>query len=302
VLSTLAGQTRTVASVPYCQGRNRDAFDFLQVLPDGSGAVYASSCAQPHDLFAVDQSGSGLTRLTSTPVDELSPAVSPDRSQVAFARVQSADCQGCDETLWVMNADGSQSRAFPLGTRKHGEILQNDHPSFSPDGKTILFDRWNSGVSEQSSLFEVPATGGTSRPLRLTGGSPVWGPTRIAFDGGGTIKTAAPDGSDVKPVAGAKQLGGAPAWSQDGRLAILQYTQPSLSIFVASTGKRIALPGFHAASFLLPGIAWSPDGTRLAFVAADTEGIGDVWTIGVDGSGLSRITHGLGAAGTLSWR
>jgi len=50
------------------------------------------------------------------------------------------------------------------------------------------------------------------------------------------------------------------------------------------------------------GLAWSPDGTRLAFVADDTNGYGEVWTIGADGSGLQQVTRNLGVVGTLSWR
>ncbi|MCW2964897.1 MAG: TolB-related protein [Actinomycetia bacterium] len=303
VFSTLSGATHTVTSVPYCQGKNRDAFGYLQVLPDGSGAVYASSCAAPRDLFAVSPSGDGLTRLTSMPTDEVSPAVSPDGTQVAFSRVGSADCEGCNSTIWMMSADGSNARAFPAGRAKNGGILQNDNPSFSPDGSAIVFDRWNSGASDQSSLFEVPTTNGTPHSLGLTGNRPTWGPIRIAFDAAGTIKTAAPDGSDVKLAPGVpKSHDGVPAWSRDGRLALLEYSQPSLSILIPSTARRISLPGFHFAAGVPSGITWSPDGTQFAFVAADAEGVSDLWTIHTDGTELTRITHGIGAAGTPSWR
>ena len=301
--STLSGATHTVASVPYCQGKDRDAFGYLQVLPDGSGAVYASSCASPRDLFAVSPTGDGLTRLTSTPTDEVSPAVSPDGTKVAFSRVESADCEGCDSTIWIMSADGSNARAFPPGRAKNGGILQNDNPSFSPDGSVIVFDRWNSGVSDQSYLFQVPTTIGTPRSLGLTGNRPTWGPTRIAFDAAGTIKTAAPDGSDVKLAPGVpKNDDGVPIWSPDGRIALLEYSQPSLSIFIPSTARRIGLPGFHLAPDAPPGISWSPDSTRFAFVATDAAGVSDLWTIHSDGSALTRITHGIGAVGTPSWR
>jgi Tol biopolymer transport system component len=50
------------------------------------------------------------------------------------------------------------------------------------------------------------------------------------------------------------------------------------------------------------GLAWSQDGTRFAFVAADANGNGEVYTIGVDGKGLQQVTRNLGAVGNLSWR
>ncbi len=50
------------------------------------------------------------------------------------------------------------------------------------------------------------------------------------------------------------------------------------------------------------GLAWSPNGSKLAFVAADAAGVSDIWTVNADGTGLMRLTHDLDAAGTLSWR
>jgi Tol biopolymer transport system component len=79
-------------------------------------------------------------------------------------------------------------------------------------------------------------------------------------------------------------------------------TTPPLAIVIPSTGRRISLPGLQESSDRGAGLAWSPDGTKLAFVAADADGVGDVWTVNDDGSGLTRVTHELGAGGTLSWR
>ena len=35
--------------------------------------------------------------------------------------------------------------------------------------------------------------------------------------------------------------------------------------------------------------------------AVDGAGIADLWTIGADGTHLTRLTHGLGVGGRLSW-
>jgi hypothetical protein len=51
-----------------------------------------------------------------------------------------------------------------------------------------------------------------------------------------------------------------------------------------------------------PSDAPSPDDSKLAVVAADADGVGDIWTMNANGTDLTRLTHDLGAAETLSWR
>jgi TolB protein len=300
VHATLSGSTRNVASFAgVCGGKDTDPYAGLAALPDGSGAVYESSCAPAHDLFSLEPDGSGLTRITDTPTDELSPAVSPDGTKLAFGRMPTGVCVGCDETIWIANADATEEHAVPLSSNAGNPIRQDDAPSFSPDGNRIVFSRWNSAVGDSSLLAEVPVAGGPVKTLKLTGGGPAWGPSRIAYDGPDGVATIAPDGSGRTLVA--KGDDGVPAWSADGRLALLEHGT-GLSIRIPATGVRIALPGLHAPVQYWPRLAWSPDGTRLAFTAADANDVSDVWIVNADGSGLTRVTHGLGADGGLDWR
>jgi Tol biopolymer transport system component len=301
VVSHLGGTTRAVTSVTACQGRNTDAFEYLQALPDGSGAVYVGDCASPDDVFAMSPDGSGLTRLTQTPEHEAYVAVSPDGARLAFTRAPSAECVGCDEEIWIENADGSDPVEIPLSGPTDG-IRQDEDPSFSPDGSSIVFSRWNSSVGDQARLYRVAASGGAATTLGITGGYPAWGPSRIAFLGAAGVETVAPNGSGATPVAGLARADEGPvAWSSTGQLAVLRKS-PSLAIVFPSSGRRIPLPGLHMPIELGGGLVWSPDGSKLAFVAADADGAGDVWTVNANGTGLTRLTHDLDAAGTLSWR
>jgi len=301
VRSALGGPSRPITSYAACQGKNADAFSYLQALPDGSGAVYEGDCAPPSDVFAVRPNGTGLTRLTHTRADESTVTASPDGKRLAFMRAPEAECVGCDERLVVTGIDGRLAVTIPFAAPAGG-IRQDQDPSFSPDGSSIVFSRWNSSVGDAARLYRVPSAGGAATALGPVGTGPAWGRARVAFLGPRGVATVAPDGSDGHRVPGLVLFDEGPvAWSGSGRLAVLR-TSPPLAIVFPSTGRRIPLPGFSEPVEHGAGLAWSPDGKELAFVAADRDGVGDVWTIGADGTGLSRVTHDLGAGGTLSWR
>jgi Tol biopolymer transport system component len=298
VHSTRSGSTRTLDKVTVCQGKDADAFLDLQALPDGSGAIFAADCVPPNDLFSVQPDGSGLTRLTQTNADELDPSLSPDGTRLTFARVDGADCVGCTHQIWTTNLDGSGAHSVQLPSTTNA-ILQDDRPSFSPDGTQLVFSRWYAPITgDTSALYTAPASGGAATPLHLAGGVPAWGPTRIAFDTQGKIDTAKPDGSAAQAVIAGDYV---PAWSADGRLAVIKWSG-GFWITLPATKQRLALPGLQAPTFTAPGLVWSPDGSHLAFTAADKDGVSDVWVIGVDGTGLTRVTHDFGANGALGWR
>ena len=298
VRSTLSGSTRVLDTVTVCQGKDTDAFLGLQALPDGSGAVFAGDCVSPNDLFSVQPDGNGLTRLTQTTTDELDPSLSPDGTKVAFSRVDGANCDGCTHQIWTMSLDGNNAHSVQLPSNASA-ILQDDKPSFSPDGTQLVFARWDAPITgDGSALYTAPASGGAAVPLHLPGGYPAWGPSRIAFDAQGKIATVKPDGSGEQAVVAGDYV---PAWSADGRLAAIKW-EGGFWIALPAAKRRLALPGLQAPPFAAPGFAWSPDGSRFAFTAADKDGVSDVWTIGVDGTGLTRVTHDLGANGALGWR
>jgi Tol biopolymer transport system component len=290
----LGGSTTKLGTTDAC-GYDGSAWDRLQLLPDGSAVYDTQSCFVSSDIWSVSASGGAPARLTKTPADETQPALSPDGSRIAFSeKLTASKCDGCDETLWVMNADGSGARAFPNGPDPN--VNFDDSPSFSPDGATILFAR--SGPSA-AGLWTVPSAGGPAKPLGLPGLYPVWGPTRIAYedlvDG---LRVADPDGRNATDL----HVDGTPGFSPSGRLALLRTSASgALSLYFPDSKKAIPLPGLRG-TYRGVGLAWSPDGTRLALAAFDAAGVGDVWTVGADGKGLTRVTHGLGAGGPLSWR
>jgi len=231
------------------------------------------------------------------------PAVSPDGATVVVA-VTRLDLDGDEyrSQLWTVPTDGS-APARPL-TAGHRDTA----PVFSPDGRWLAF--LSAQPKGRPQLHLLPTGGGAARRLtehQLGAGVPVWSPDsrRLAYTA--RVPEAGRYGTDedVPPGAEPPRL-----------ITTLQYRQDDLG-FVADRRSHVFvvdLPGdADDTSVALPepvqvtdgdaddtDVAWSPDGTELAFVAARHEGadldlVTDVHLVRPDGSGLRRVTQGRSA-------
>jgi Tol biopolymer transport system component len=285
---TLVRGGTTIRTLPFCN--DEESASGLQFVGRTAALVYASGCPEPNGtIYSIAPDGTGLRQWTHTGHDDFSPALDPAGVHVAYSEQDTASfCKGCSHDLWV--TPGVQLTA-------HADTEDapfDDDPSFSPDGMHIAFDR--SGPDVPPSLFTIPIFGGTATSLGVVDAwHPAWGPNGIAFVKGyrpATIGLVDPTTRVVTTLATEPRLDvQALAWSGDK----LAYLSPGRITIVG--GRTIHLPQQR-----VTGLAWSPDGTRFAYVAPDANGWGEVWTIGADGTGARQITHNLGVVGNLSWR
>ncbi len=142
------------------------------------------------------------------------------------------------------------------------------------------------------------------RPILSVGPSPQWDPAvspdskMLAFrgyygpgDGEYALYVVGTDGCGVRRLT--RSIAGSPSWSPDGRW-IAYDTSGAGEIWKVhpnGTGRtRIA----RGAQSETP--AWSPDRGRIAFVRHQRSGRGQIWIMGVDGSGATVLHQDRGAS------
>jgi Tol biopolymer transport system component len=209
--------------------------------PDGLTILFTSTrgVGGVLDLYRMPANGGAADNLTNNPADhDRLPAWSPNGNRIAWTNANS---------LWVMNADGSDRRVV---VQSGGSaIFANADPSWSPDGTRLVFETNRTGVppvwqpDEYDISVVVVATGVvtalTTNPDRDQ--DPAWSPTRdeIAFgsarDLAGSMEIYLMDanGGDLRRRTDHPALDVQPSWSSDGEwIAFASNREGNFEIYV----------------------------------------------------------------------
>ncbi|MBH1934472.1 PD40 domain-containing protein [Streptomyces sp. AV19] len=146
-----------------------------QESPEGTGDSGGEG-----SIWKIRRDGTHRTRLLDGPAtrtDNRQPNWSPKGGRLVLQRRE----RGRDWALYVMNADGTGLRGLTDVPGEHTD------PSWSPDGKSVVFSSTAGGL-DLPQVFVVPAAGG--KPVRVTrdpksyDGAPSWSPDGkwIAFE------------------------------------------------------------------------------------------------------------------------
>jgi len=127
----------------------------LFAAPDGK-IVYASDASGNADIFEIASGGGGEARqLTSEGRRNYAPVVSPDNRYLVFHSNRAGVFQ-----IWRTERDGTLPKQLTFSK------TECTWPTFSPDGKWIVYQHFEPG--EPFGLWRVPVDGGT--PQRVTEG------------------------------------------------------------------------------------------------------------------------------------
>jgi Tol biopolymer transport system component len=258
--------------------------------PDGKFVAYSSPNG---DINVINSDGTGAHKLASVGGPAYPLTWSPDGSTIRFSK----DDLG---SLWEITSSGSNLH----------QLFQSWHPSvekccgcWSPDGEFFVFLAGRLGrgdypegqiysLDERRGLFRRPA----NDPIQLTSGPIEWSPPIFSKDGKKIFATGStrrgelvrldPKSNQFQPF-----LGGISAdlisFSKDGQ-SVAYVTYPDGILWRASRdgSDRVQLtnPPLSPQS-----LAWSPDGSQIAFMAPSPEGRQQAWIVPATGGSPQRL-------------
>ncbi len=178
--------------------------------PDGNKLILSMSRRGNSDIFVMDLISRSTSRLTTDPSIDVSGSFSPDGRKIVF----NSD-RGGSPQLYTMNADGtgtkrisfgkgrysapvwsprgdkiafvkSQSGKFSIGVMdpdgKNERLLTSsfldESPTWSPNGRVIIFSRETRGRNGSSEIWSVDLTGQNERKVNTPSkaSDPAWSP------------------------------------------------------------------------------------------------------------------------------
>ncbi|MGP3959681.1 S9 family peptidase [Nonomuraea sp. 3N208] len=219
------------------------------------------------------------------------PQVRPDGGAVAYTLTTAVRDSDENRTEIWLAAPGTEPRRLAAGSAAR----------WSPDGRTLAFLR---PVDDRPQIHLLPMDGGEPAPVtsaKLGAGAPVWSPdgSRIAF---AALVGTGEDGG--MPDPNAPVVTGRLDHKADGAGLLRGMTRHQFVTDVV-TGETVQVTqgDFHAGE-----PSWSPDGLRLAFVAAmdadrDLEPGGAAYAVeAAKGSVPERLTDPGFICGGVWWR
>ena len=227
--------------------------------------VFAQGDDENSEIYIMNIDGTGKTQLTSNNFADLNPALSPDRTKIAYL---SGGSRLDYQDLFVMDIDGENPLKlipeFPPSAipTLDGILarLYNSHntPAWSPDGSRIVF----SGTESEgyNNLFVLDVNEGNLRRVTAFNAYQV-----NAFD---------------------------PSWSPDGT-KILFYHYDDMGMGNLPNGWYTIQPNGGNLTLLAEGYGnggtWSPDGTQIALGSSPGDMAAGIYVMGADGTGMTRL-------------
>ncbi|MFQ5612483.1 MAG: FHA domain-containing protein [Anaerolineae bacterium] len=247
--------------------------------------AYPAFQGTTYDLYLGDVA-SGESRLYRNEASQ--PAFSPDGARIAFH-----SWSGSSRGLVTASSGGGQEFLIT-------NFLEDQLPTWSPDGSTILFLSRRTG-GRQSELYRTQAAVdflNSEAQMLIEGEYPAWGANgQIAFKGWGNtafgLRLASADLANIDNLTLADE-DTAPALSPDGKqVAFMARREDNWDVYLVNVdGSGLKRLTTDPAMDGLP--AWSPDGNVIAFVS-NRGGPWAIWAMTPEGTGTRQLITMVGS-------
>ena len=256
---------------------DRDSQSVLGLIPD----------RQTKEVYLADYDGANVRRVTVSRSLNVTPALAPNGRSLAYTSYRS----GYPDIAISHIYDGRLDE--PAGGT---ERVHNWLPAFSPDGRQIVFNSNRDGNVE---LYVMNIDGSGLRRLTTHPSidtSPTWSPLghQLAFtsdrSGSPQVYVVDVDGTGLRRIT-FESYCDRPTWSPApyNEIAYASRTGPGFDIKIVDLAtNEVRQVTFGLGTNESPNYA--PNGRHLAFSSTRGGGNKQIWLIGRDGRGLTRIT------------
>jgi TolB protein len=260
----------------------------------GTKIYFVSNRTGSKEIWVMDPDGGNQRQITKFGSISQYPAVSPDGSRIAFTSWSRGNAG-----IFVFSVDPIRDLRF-----YNQRASVNGTPSFTPDGKQILYS--SSAPSQRPSdccrLFIANLDGSGFRAL-TTGGwidtepkvNPKTG-SDLVFVSGRTgpqqIFRMNMDGSDLRRLTSGEGEASNPSWHPGGQIIAYAWTRGyaagDWNIFTmdVASGRYTQLTHSQGKN---ENPSWAPDGVHIVF-GSTRGGSSQIWTMLADGSQLRQLT------------
>jgi len=258
----------------------------------GTHIYFVSDRSGHKAIWVMDPDGSNQKQITPAKLIATgAPAVSPDGSKIACTAYPGDDKPA---RIFLFSADPLLQLTF-----LNPEGNYTAHPSFTPDGKQIVFD---SSADDGYRIYLANLEGGGARMVSSSKSIEVEprvnpkNPALIAYtsDRTGTpqIYTINADGGDPERLSNGIGEAVNPAWNPDGEHLAFAWTQGyapgSFNIFWMEVASHQYVQLTKDAG-KNENPSWAPDGTHIVF-GSNRSGSYQIWTMLVDGTQVRQLT------------